>query len=93
VGPAVDEVQGPGDEAGFVGGEERHEVGDLLGLGVAAEDRVLLVLLDDARDGERPRVSWVRTRPGPTALTRMPAGPSSMAATSTSMATPALETQ
>ena len=38
-------------------------------------------------------VSAVRTSPGPTALTRMPAGPSSSAATCASMATPALELQ
>ncbi len=40
-----------------------------------------------------PSVSGVRTRPGPMALTRIPAGPSSMAATWASMAAPALEVQ
>ena len=52
---AVGQVQGARDEAGLVRGEEGREVGDLVGAGVPAERGVLLVLLDDPGQGERPR--------------------------------------
>ena len=48
-GTAVDEVERAGHEAGFVGREERDEVGDLVGRGVTADRRVLHVLVDDLR--------------------------------------------
>ena len=74
--------------------QEDHGVGDLLGLSGAAERGVLEVVLDEARDEIGPFGEWgVDEAGGDTALTRIPRGPISSAATWVSIDRPALAEQ
>ena len=72
---------------------EDHRLGHLLRRPGPAQGSVREVVLADALDVHRRRGQWRDDEPGETALARMPRGPSSSAATSVSIARPALAAQ
>ena len=90
---AVDEERRAGDEPRVVRGEKHDGRGDVVGYAMVTDalpSRYASTMPGTDHSGS---VVGVRTSPGATALTRIPRGPSSSAATSANATTPALAAQ
>ena len=88
---AVDGEHLPRDVAGLVGGQEHHDVGDVLGLAHVGV-RVALPRPASIFSSRCARTASVMMRPGRIVLTRMPCFPWLVATYMVSAFTPALET-